>query len=42
MRSAFKKLRASKDPRLDELKSKLSTRSRKDQHVRCLKRLLRR
>jgi len=42
MRSAFKKLRASKDPRLDELKSKLSKRSRKDPHVRCLKRLLRR
>jgi hypothetical protein len=42
MRSAFKKLRASKDPRLNELKAELRKRSRKDPHVKCLKRLLRR
>jgi serine/threonine protein kinase len=40
MRSAFKELRTSKDPRVKELTANLRKRSRKDQHVKCLRRLL--
>jgi hypothetical protein len=41
MRAAFKKLRATKDPRVKQFTADLRARGRKDPHVRCLKRLLR-
>lgn len=41
MRDAFKMLRASNDPRVKKLTADLRTRSRRDPHVRCLKRMLR-
>ena len=41
MKSAWKHLRASSDPRVATLKSDLRKRSRNERHVRCLKRLLR-
>jgi hypothetical protein len=40
MRVAFKKLRASKDPRFKKFMDDLRARGRKDRHVRCLGRLL--
>ena len=36
MRAAFKQLRRSSDPRVQEFKADLRTRGRKDRHVRCL------
>jgi hypothetical protein len=42
MRTAFKQLRASKDPRVRQLTADLRARGRKDPQVRCLRRLLRR
>jgi len=41
MRAAFKPLRTSKDPRVLELTAELRGRSRREHHVRCLRRLLR-
>jgi GrpB-like predicted nucleotidyltransferase (UPF0157 family) len=42
MRAAFKRLRASEDPRVREFKAELRKRGRSDRHVRCLRRVLRR
>lgn len=42
MRDAFKTLRAANDPRVKKLTADLRARGRRDPHVRCLKRLLRR
>jgi serine/threonine protein kinase len=42
MRDAFKQLRASTDPRIQKLRVDLRSRGRRDQHTRCLKRMLRR
>jgi hypothetical protein len=42
MRAAFKRLRASDDPRVDDFKRDLRKRGRADRHVRCLRRALRR
>ena len=41
MKSVWKHLRGSEDPRVATLKSDLRKRSRNERHVRCLKRLLR-
>jgi hypothetical protein len=41
MRSLWKRLRASDDPRVQALKSDLRKRGRNDRHVRCLRRQLR-
>lgn len=42
MRDAFKTIRTANDPRVKKLTADLRARSRRDPHVRCLKRLLRR
>jgi len=42
MRAAWKELRTSKDPRVPAFKAALLARGRKDAHVRCLQRMLRR
>jgi hypothetical protein len=42
MRDAFRELRAAKDPRVNAFKSDLRARGRRDRHVKCLKRLLKR
>jgi hypothetical protein len=41
MRSLWKRLRASDDPRVQALKNDLRKRGRNDRHLRCLKRQLR-
>jgi hypothetical protein len=40
IRSTYKKLRSSADPRVKEFRSELRARGRRDRHVRCLKRIL--
>jgi serine/threonine protein kinase len=42
MRDAYKRVRASGDPRVASFRTQLRARGRKDAHVRCLKRLLQR